>query len=146
MSENGIKVKKVSRGERDGFTLLEVLISLLLLYMIAGLMVNAMGIGLRGIAFSTRQTLACAYGTSLLEEMKAHPERYVVRGGASSFAGDDGCFAAEPPAGMQAQINLEPLPAIPAVYRVNICMSGEQEGEAWQDYLVGYVRLPPETL
>ena len=68
--------RRLGPPENSGFILIEVLVSLVLVYLISGLVLNVITVGTASLGSSGHQTLACAYGASLLEEMKAYPERF----------------------------------------------------------------------
>lgn len=134
------------RADQAGFTMIEVLLSLLLLYLISGLVANVIAVTSLNINWSGQQTLALAYASSLLEEMKVHPDHYVIIGEHYSVNSDLVSCQAAKPEGMEAQLEVGPVPDTPAIYRVNICVSGERGGRRWEECLLGYVRLDPATL
>jgi prepilin-type N-terminal cleavage/methylation domain-containing protein len=131
-------------SEDSGFTLIEVLVSLLLVYLMSGLVLNVISVGAASLGSSGHQTLACAYGTSLLEEMKAYPERFIIPGGNYAFNSDEVAFAVSKPEGLTAELEVMPVGNCPEVYRVTICIGDEQGERSWEEWLLGFVRLDPE--
>ena len=65
--------RRLGPPENSGFILIEILVSLVLVYLLSGLVLNVITVGAVSLDSSGHQTLACAYGASLLEEMKAYP-------------------------------------------------------------------------
>ncbi len=91
-------------GAPDGFALIEVVVSLFLVYLIVGLLLNVVTAGMAGLSSSQRQTIAWAYGSSLLEEMKAHPERFIISGETNVINSREAIFHTLPPEGMTAEV------------------------------------------
>ncbi|HQA51216.1 MAG: hypothetical protein GX176_11700 [Syntrophomonadaceae bacterium] len=133
-------------GAPDGFALIEVVVSLFLVYLIVGLLLNVVTAGMAGLSSSQRQTIAWAYGSSLLEEMKAHPERFVIPGGTSTFNSRDAVFGTVPPEGMTAELEVQPMSNVPGVYRVTVHIFADQGESPWEEYLLGFIRMSPELL
>lgn len=129
-----------------GFTLIEVVVSLFLVYLLVGMLVNVVIVGTDSQNSSQRQTIAWAYGSSLLEEMKAHPERFVIPGGTSTFNSRDAVFGTVPPEGMTAELEVQPMSNVPGVYRVTVHIFADQGESPWEEYLLGFIRMSPELL
>jgi hypothetical protein len=129
-----------------GYSLIEVVVSLFLVYLIVGLLLNVVTAGMAGLSSSQRQTIAWAYGSSLLEEMKAHPERFVIPGGTSTFNSRDAVFGTVPPEGMTAELEVQPMSNVPGVYRVTVHIFADQGESPWEEYLLGFIRMSPELL
>lgn len=133
--------KKIPRNEQAGFTLIEVLVSLGLVYLLSVLVLNVITVSAVGVRSSEHQALAYAYGASLLEEMKAYPEQYLGLGG--SFCSDEAPFLTAKPEGFTAEVKVEPVASFPEIYRMEIYVCGERGGCPWEEYLVGFVRINP---
>lgn len=136
----------VKRGELAGFALIEVVVSLLLVYLMAGVLLNVITVGTAGLSSSQRQTAAWAYGSSLLEEMKAAPERFIIPGEACTLNSREAGFSIVPPGGMKAELIVQPVESVPGVYRVEVRVFSEQGESLWEECLLGFVRLDPELL
>lgn len=136
--------RRLGPPENTGFILIEVLVSLLLVFLISGLVLNVITVGATSLGSSGHQTLACAYGASLLEEMKAYPERFIIPGGNYAFNSDEVAFAVSKPEGLTAELEVMPVGNCPEVYRVTICIGDEQGERSWEEWLLGFVRLDPE--
>ena len=137
--------RRLGPPENTGFILIEVLVSLLLVFLISGLVLNVITVGATSLGSSGHQTLACAYGASLLEEMKADPERYIIPGETCSFKSDAAAFAVSKPEGLAAELEVMPMACCPEIYRVTICITNEQGDRPWEEWLLGFVRLDTET-
>mgnify|MGYP000979033730 CR=1 FL=1 len=137
---------RVFRRDQSGFTLIEVVISLFLLYLISGVLLNVVTVGTVGLGASQRQTVAWAYGASLLEEMKACPERFIISGDACTVSSEEAAFVTAPPEGMTAQLEVEPVGNVPGVCRVTVRIFGVEGERQWEEYLLGFVRLDPQLL
>jgi len=133
-------------GKKSGYTLIEVVVSLLLVGLLSQLVLNAIMVGTVGVKASENQTLACAYGASLLEEMKAHPEHYIVFGEACYFHSSETNFLAANPEGVTAEVEVRPTPSFPEIYRVSISIRGESGGRLWEECLLGFIRIDPERI
>lgn len=129
-----------------GYSLIEVLVSLFLVYLIAGMLVNAVMAGSMGLNSSQRQTMIWAYGSSLLEEMKAHPERFIISGETNFINSREAIFHTLPPEGMTAEVVVQPVESVPGVYRVTVRIFAVQGESAWEEFLLGFIRLDPEVL
>jgi len=133
-------------GKKSGYTLIEVVVSLLVICLLSQLVLNVMMVGTAGVKASENQTLACAYGASLLEEMKANPEHYIVFGEECYFDSSETTFLAAKPEGVTAEVEVRPTPSFPEIYRVFISIRGESEGRSWEECLLGFLRIDPETI
>lgn len=133
-------------GAPDGFALIEVVVSLFLVYLIVGLLLNVVTAGMAGLSSSQRQTIAWAYGSSLLEEMKAHPERFIISGETNVINSREAIFHTLPPEGMTAEVVVQPVESVPGVYRVTVRIFAVQGESAWEEFLLGFIRLDPEVL
>lgn len=136
--------RRLGPPENSGFILIEILVSLVLVYLLSGLVLNVITVGAASLGSSGHQTLACAYGASLLEEMKAYPERFIIIGETCSFNSDEAAFLVSKPEGLTAELEVMPVGSCPEVYRVTICISEEQGERPWEEWLLGFVRLDPE--
>ncbi len=133
-------------GAPDGFALIEVVVSLFLVYLIVGLLLNVVTAGMAGLSSSQRQTIAWAYGSSLLEEMKAHPERFIISGETNVINSREAIFHTLPPEGMTAELEVQPMSNVPGVYRVTVHIFADQGESPWEEYLLGFIRMSPELL
>lgn len=129
-----------------GYSLIEVLVSLFLVYLIVGLLLNVVTAGMAGLSSSQRQTIAWAYGSSLLEEMKAHPERFIISGETNVINSREAIFHTLPPEGMTAELEVQPMSNVPGVYRVTVHIFADQGESPWEEYLLGFIRMSPELL
>ena len=147
-------MRYISRGrygihrevDQGGYMLIEVVISLFLVYLMAGLVLNVIAVGSVGVSSSGQHTQAIAYGSSLLEEMKVHPDRFIILGEPCSFNAGEANFLVSEPEGMTAEVEGIPLASVPKIYRVSIHISGEQGGRLWEECLLGFVRIDSERL
>jgi len=87
-----------------------------------------------------------AYGSSLLEEMKAHPERFIISGETNVINSREAIFHTLPPEGMTAEVVVQPVESVPGVYRVTVRIFAVQGESAWEEFLLGFIRLDPEVL
>ena len=122
------------------------MVSLLLVGLLSQLVLNAITVGTAGVKASENQTLAYAYGASLLEEMKVHPEHYIVFGQACYFHSSETNFLAASPEGVTAEVEVRPIPTFPEIYRVFISIRGESGGRLWEECLLGFIRIDPERI
>lgn len=136
--------RRLGPPENSGFILIEVLVSLVLVYLISGLVLNVITVGAASLGSSGHQTLACAYGASLLEEMKAYPERFITPRETCSFNSDAAAFSVSKPEGLAAELEVVPVANCPEIYRVTIWITNEQGEHPWEECLLGFVRLDPE--
>lgn len=130
---------RVDAGSRTaGFTLMEVIVSMLLVLLLSQLTLNIILLGYRHIECSARQTLAGAYAASLLEEIKACPGDFIENGEAATVDGSYYAFATPVPEGMSVTVEIKPFSS--HVYQVDILITGEGGDSDWEESLYGFVR------
>lgn len=139
MSQNGVMCNTGDETwEAAGFTLVEVIVSMLLVLLLSQMALNIILLGYRQIECSARQTLAGAYAVSLLEEMKAHPQDFIENGETAIVDGTYYAFATPVPDGMSAAVTIRPFSS--HVYQVEILVTGEGGERAWEESVRGFVR------
>jgi|CZCA01.1.fsa_nt_gi prepilin-type N-terminal cleavage/methylation domain-containing protein len=126
----------------DGFTLLEVVVSLgLILILITGLL-NLLLLGIKNVSLGGGRTAACIYAVSLLEEMKARPEILAGVVESGQVRADSMPFLQSHPPGIEAAINLKPLEGAQQLYVVNLKVLTTGGENQWEECLVGVVPAP----
>lgn len=139
MSEYGVICNASEAGSREaGFTLIEVIISMLLVLLLSQVVLNVILLGYRHIECSSSKTLAGAYAASLLEEMKARPGDFIENGDTATVDGSYYAFATPVPEGMSAAVKIRPFHS--HIYQVDILITGEGGANEWEESLCGFVR------
>lgn len=126
----------------DGFTLLEVIVSMAVTLVLIGGLLNLLMLGTSNVSQGGGRTTACIYASSLLEEMKARPELWAEVAGAGTVRADSLAFLQSHPAGVEAEISLKPLEGVRGLYIVNIKVLTTGGNIQWEECLVGVVPAP----
>jgi hypothetical protein len=126
----------------DGFTLLEVVVSLAITLVLIGGLLSLLILGTSNVSQGGGRTAACIYASSLLEEMKARPELWVGAAGAGTVRADSLPFSQSPPAGVEAEIDFKPLEGTRGLYIVNVKVLTTGGNIQWEECLVGIVAGP----
>lgn len=129
-------------GKQAGVTLLEVLVSLVITFLLIGGLFNLLLLGINNVSRGGERTAACIYASSLLEEMKARPEILAGVVDSGQIGPESMGFLQPHPPGFEAEINFKALEGTDRLYIVNLKVLTTGGNSGWEESLAGVVQAP----
>ncbi|MEA4923980.1 MAG: prepilin-type N-terminal cleavage/methylation domain-containing protein [Syntrophomonadaceae bacterium] len=136
-------IVELFRNNQKGLTLVEILAALLLLSWLAFSITAIFGPAATWIAKARLETTAVSFAASMLEELRAEPEKISPLDSAKT-AGEMGLDCESPSAAMCGQIaRMQPQPSLPGLYEVTATVEWYQAGQPQSLQMVTLIRKEP---